>query len=326
MARKLISVCITTFNESEETINKLLKALDSQTLKADEVIIVDATEYRLPRRIASRNDTASNYKLISRTGVSRAEGRNIAIKKAKNEIIAITDAGCTPHKDWLEKLVKPFKIATASPRNDTMINRNDIVVAGGYRMVAHNSFEKAEAIFLGVSSKNIKEDFLPSARSMAFTKTIWKKAGGFPENLDDTAEDTVFNLNLLRSGAKFVAAKNAVVDWYMPTTIKSFYLKIKNYAKGDAQSSVWWHPIKKYKTHNIKVLTIFARYILALVLLRFGYWYLFVFIGIYSIWAFMKAGWWGIILQFTSDFAAMFGFVSGIRLLRFARNDRSGRI
>ena len=79
--------------------------------------------------------------------------KNIAIKKAKNEIVAITDAGCTPHKDWLEKITEPFK------KTD-----ND-VVAGGYQMVAQNNFEKAEAVFLGVKQQDIKSDFLPSLRS-----------------------------------------------------------------------------------------------------------------------------------------------------------------
>ncbi len=274
------SVCITTFNEPKETVNKLLNALNSQTLKPDEIIIIDGKDYN---------------------NCSRSEGRNIAIKKAKNEIIAITDAGCIPHKDWLQKLTDPFK------------NENVDVVSGFYKMVARNDFEKAESVFLGVSEKNIDSDFLPSARSMAFTKTIWKKAGGFPENLNDTAEDTIFNLNLLKAGAKFVVAKNAVVDWYMPENIFLFMKKVKNYAKGDAQSGIWWHPVKKWQTHNIKVLTIFVRYmLLVFVFVNLGYGYLGGIVGIYMLYAYRKAKLWGVALQIVSDFACMTGFLSGV--------------
>lgn len=306
LKNKKISVCVTIFNESLESINKLLNALSNQSLKADEVIIVDATKVNNYQTSIIKQYKKLNLKFINRFGTSRAKGRNIAVNKAKNEIIAITDAGCLPHKDWLEEISKPF--SSVSSRHGLTA----IVVAGGYEMVTSNHFQEACKTFLGTKKEDIDSNFMPSARSMAFTKTIWKKAGRFPENLDDTAEDTVFNLNLLRSGAKFVVAKNAVVDWYMPTSIKGFYLKIKNYAKGDAQSCVWWHPVKKWKTHNIKVLSIFLRYLVLIAAYLTSqplFWLLAV--G-YLLFAFMKAGFWGIYLQFISDFACMVGFLSGV--------------
>lgn len=281
-----VSVCITIFNEKEETVTKLLDALNNQTLKPDEVIVIDAKDYN---------------------NCSRSKGRNIAIKKARNEIIAITDAGCVPHKDWLRNLTIHLGGDLRSPSEESRT-----VVAGGYRMIAKNSFQKAESIFLGVDPKNMDENFMPSARSMAFTKTIWKKAGGFPEELDNTAEDTVFNLRLFKVGGKFTVATDAAVDWQMPRTIYDFGLKIYGYAKGDAESGIWWHPVKQLKTHNLKVLTIFGRYFLAFVLLEIGYWYLFVYICIYLSFAYRKAGLWGIILQFVSDFACIIGFTHGL--------------
>lgn len=282
-----VSVCITVFNEPKENIDKLLNALNNQTLKPDEIIIIDAKDYN---------------------NCSRSEGRNNAIKKAKNEIIAITDAGCTPHKDWLEKITAPLK------------DSDNDVVAGGYQMIVQNSFEKAESVFLGVKQKDIKVDFIPSARSMAFTKSIWKKVGGFPENLKDTAEDTIFNLNLHNAEAKFVVAKNAVVDWYMPSSICDFSKKIYRYAKGDAESRIWWHPVKKWQTHNIKVLSIFARYILGLWLFYFNKNIFLLYVLSYLVYGYKKAKWWGIILQFTSDFACIIGFSHGILSSCIKRN------
>jgi glycosyltransferase involved in cell wall biosynthesis len=289
-----VSVCITIFNESKETLKKLLDALNQQTLKPDEIIIIDAKDY---------------------DNCSRSKGRNIAIGKARNEIIAITDAGCVPHKDWLYEIVKPFSPTTPTrlPAGQGLRGTTPDVVAGGYVMIAENSFQKAESIFLGVESSDMNSNFMPSARSMAFTKTIWKKAGGFPEKLGNTAEDTLFNVELLKVGAKFVTAPKAIVGWYLPKSIKDFALKIYGYAKGDAESNIWWHPVKRLKTHNLKLMTVFLRYLLFLgVLFAFGYWYLLVIICIYSFWAFNKAKWWGILLQFVSDFAVMAGFLRGI--------------
>ncbi len=277
-----VSVCVTIFNESKETVKSLLDALNSQTLKPDEIIIIDAKDYN---------------------NCSRSKGRNIAIGKARNEIIAITDAGCVPHKDWLTRLCSKFQIGEAG---------KNIVVAGGYNMVTRNNFEKAESVFLGVITKNMDKDYMPSARSMAFTKSIWKKAGGFPEKLGNTAEDTLFNVELVKAGAKFVTAKKAVVDWYLPKSIKDFALKIYGYAKGDAESKIWWHPVKKWRTHNLKIMTVFARYVLGIGLF-FANSYVFVlYATLYTLYAASKAGLWGIPLQFVSDFAVIAGFLRGI--------------
>ena len=241
-----VSVCVTTKNEREETIKKLFDALNNQTLKPNEIIIIDAKDY---------------------DNCSRSIGRNIAIKKAKNEIIALTDVGCLPKKDWLEKLTKPFQ------------QKNIDVVAGFYNMTYKNNLQKSMRKFLGVlPSKFNKQslllrskNFLPSARSMAFTKSIWKKAGGFPEKLSGTAEDTLFNVNLIKAGVKFVTAKNAIVEWGMPETISNFQLAIFNYAEGDGQAGIWWHPTKRFQSHNIKISLIYLRYLLAFIFLAFGY-------------------------------------------------------
>lgn len=289
MINKKISVCITTFNESEETIKKLTSALNSQTLKPNEIIIIDAKDYN---------------------NCSRSKGRNIAIKKTKNEIIAITDAGCVPHRGWLARLCSSFE----------KVEVKNLVVVGGYRMIAKNDFEKAESIFLGTQRKDMNNNFMPSARSMAFTKSIWKKAGGFPEELDNTAEDTLFNVELIRAGAKFVVAKNAVVDWQMPDSIKNFYLKIKNYARGDAESGIWWHPVKKLKTHNLKILTIFLRYLVLILLFLINKPLCLLYVLCYMLYGYSKAKHWGILLQFVSDFACIIGFSHGIFSYCFKRN------
>lgn len=286
------SVCITTFDEKEETIKSLLHALNDQTLKPDEIIIIDAKDY---------------------DNCSRSKGRNIAIKKAKNEIIAITDAGCIPHRDWLEKLVKNL-----DPSSQSYDEAG--VVAGSYEMITNNNFQKAESVFLGTLQKDINDDFMPSARSMALTKSVWKKAGGFPEELENTAEDTVFDVRLLNVGAKFTTAKNAVVDWSLPENLFGFIKSIYNYAKGDAESGIWWHPTKRLKTHNLKILTIFARYLaFFLIYSIFDYRILGLVLVVYMLFANSKAKYWGIILQFTSDIAGIIGFSHGILQTSFKR-------
>lgn len=158
-------------------------------------------------------------------------------------------------------------------------------------------------------------------------QNIFIKVEGFPENLDGAAEDTVFDLKLVKSEAKIARVKNAVVEWGMPESLGDFFWKIYNYAKGDAKSKVWIFPGKCLASHNIKALSILLRYLVGILFLAlsFKFTYLFpivlFFLFLYLFWSFRKVliefgDWrvalWGSILQITSDTAVIYGFISGI--------------
>ncbi len=303
-----VSVCITTFNE-ERSIKSLLKSLENQTKKADEIVIVDSE---------STDSTVGIIKKYRKVRLiikkcSRSRGRNVSIGKAKYNIIAMTDAGCSLQSRWLERITEPFK--------DSEVD----IVAGFYKMETKTSFQKALSVFLGKIDFDNK--FLPSTRSIAFTKKIWRRVGGFPENLNDTAEDTIFNYKAIKKGAKIVRVKNAIVYWSIPQDIKTGMKKIYLYAKGDAKSKLFWHPTKKLRSHNIKVLLVFLRYFVGLVfiLLAFNNRFFLIPIGFFLIfyifWAFykvykrfgdLKAGVWGVVIQFLADLSVMAGFSRGI--------------
>lgn len=304
-----VSVVVTTLNE-EKKIEPLLDALFGQAKKPEEVIVVDGgSSDRTVAKIQQINSKnwkskfkhRQNLKVYIRPGANIAQGRNYGIKKAKNEIIAVTDAGCVPHKDWLEKIVAPFK----DPSVD--------VVAGFYQMITRNSFQEALAPYLGVvPGKFNPYSFLPSSRSIAFRKSIWEESGGYPEELEKTGEDTLFNLRLLAAGAKMVRVKGALVDWEIPNNPFRAFSRFYSYAKGDAQTRIWWHSSKKFFTHNLKILSVFIRYI---VFITFPWALL-----LYILWAIFKhaslvrgvAVLWLPVIQFTSDIAVMAGFLSGM--------------
>lgn len=300
-----ISVCITTFNEPEETLNDLFTALSNQSLKPGEVIVVDASNKTKINKGYEKKYKNLNLHIIYKKNVSRAKARNIAISSATNEIIALTDVGCIPQRNWLQDIISPFK------------QNKDIVVAGFYKMTHKNSMQKAMRVFLGVLPKRFSNSFLPSARSMAFSKSVWQKIGGFDEKIKDTAEDTMFNYKLIKHGVKTIRVKTATVEWGMPNTLFEFFKKIFNYAKGDAQTKIIIFPTKGITSHNIKAIFVVFRYIFALILFIYSFKYIWlspILIGlilIYILHAFKKAKFWGIVLQFISDFGVMLGFLVG---------------
>lgn len=312
-----VSVCVNVLNE-EGSIGALLESLLNQSKSPDEIVVVDArSRDKTVKIIKKYKNDHPEIRLIVEPG-SIAHGRNTAIKKARNEIIAMTDAGCVARHDWLEKIRKPFK------------DERTGLVAGFYSMASSNSMQKAMNAFHGVVPKQFDEkSFLPSARSFAIRKSVWQTLGGFSEKLKKAGEDTLFFHNAVKKNVKIVRVKEAIVEWQEPSTFslgdsaKKFY----QYALGDAQAGIWWHPEKQLASHNIKITLIFVRYFLGLILLllAFDYPLLFLMIGvsilIYSIWAFFKvyrltsdinAGFYGIIVQFTADVSVMTGFIKGL--------------
>ena len=292
-----ISICITVLNE-ESSIGKLLDSLLNQTKKADEIIIVDGGSKDKTIEIINHYQRRFGHIKLLKEKCTRARGRNLGVEIAKNKIIAVTDAGCVAWNNWLENLTAPFA------------NEGVDVSAGFYKMKAKDLFQKAESVFLGTLPQDFDITFLPSTRSIAFRKSVWEKIGGFPEEKENSAEDTYFNYNAVKLGVKYARVKSAVVEWGMPDTIYEFFKKIQTYAKWDARTNIYLFPKKGLASHNIKALFVLLRYLIGLSLLILGYRfntlpYLFIGLFAYLIFAFRKAGRWGILLQFVSDFGVM---------------------
>lgn len=292
----IVSLVVTVLNE-EPTIAALLESIISQIKKPDEVIFVDGGSTDKTCDIIKSYQKIDKKIKLYEFKTTRSEARNIGVEASKGDVIVTTDAGCFAEKHWIKKITDPF----TDPKVD--------MVAGFYEMIGGNSsFRRALSVFIGITPEKFDDHFLASARSLAFRKSLWQKVGGFPEGIKDTAEDTLFNYNIIKTGARIVRVKDAIVYWQLPLTFIEAYKKMYLYAKGDAKSGIWWHPVKKFSTHNIKISFIYLRYIIAL--------YFILLIGIYKMlelplilgiifymfWAFrkvycqtgsFKAGFWG---------------------------------
>ncbi len=310
-----VSLVVTVLNE-EPTIAALLESIISQTKKPDEVVFVDGgSTDKTCDIIKSYQKIYKNIKLHE-FNTTRSEARNIGIEASTGDVIVTTDAGCVAERHWVKTITEPFN------------NKDVEMVAGFYEMIGGDSaLRRALSVFIGVTPDKFDDRFLASARSLAFRKTLWEKVGGFPEGLRDTAEDTVFNYKIIKTGAKIVRVKDAIVYWQLPLTLTEGVKKIFLYAKGDAKSGIWWHPVKRFSTHNLKIAFVYLRYILALYLVLLASIYrrlefpLVLGVIFYMFWAFkkvyfrtnsFKAGFYGVIIQFASDIAVMSGFFAGL--------------
>lgn len=220
-----VSLISTIYNE-EASIKEFLNGLLSQSHKPDEIIIVDGgSKDKTPEIVNSFINKGEPIKFIVRPGVNIAQGRNIAIRNSKNEIIASTDAGCKLDKNWLKNLIEKYE--------------DDVDVVSGMTIPdPKNEFEKCVAEITVTKIEDIDENnYLPSSRSISFKKSAWEKVGGYPEYLY-TAEDTLFDINMKKAGFRFVAAKDAIVYWNIRKNLRALFKQYYLYGKGNKEAGL----------------------------------------------------------------------------------------
>lgn len=288
-----ISLIITTYNEAKH-IGQLLDSLLKQTRQPDELVVVDAGSADETRDIIQGYKSQFDFplKLINQK-LKRSEARNLAITKAKHQVIAVTDAGNILDKNWLELLTQP------------LIDSKAESVAGFYLSLTPTHFSQALAPFVSVMPRNLDEEsYLPSSRSVAFTKEAWQKAGKYPEHLE-YCEDLIFAKNL-KTRTNMVVEKKAIVYWIQHETFTQFFKQISNYARGDV--------VAFYKPHVFKILTVFGRYaVFALIHPLFLIYLGWSLLKINPYLTDKKALIYVPALQITADLAVMYGAILGLR-------------
>jgi len=208
----------------------LIQSLIAQTRRPDEVIISDggSTDRTVETLRCSAGDHL-DLQVLNLPGSNIAEGRNAAIGRATGEVIAVTDAGVQLKPTWLEQLLAPFE------RRPGRVD----VVSGFFEPAPRTIFEIAMgATVLPTRDEINPARFLPSSRSVAFTKQAWRQAGGYPEWLD-YCEDVLFDLALRRGGGVFAWAPGAVALFRPRGNLRAFWRQYYRYARGDGKAGLW---------------------------------------------------------------------------------------
>lgn len=261
MGKLPISVITTVYNECQQ-IERLLNSLATQSRRPDEIIIcdggsTDGTAAIIQAWMARNRDRLPTLQLLVEPGANISRGRNLAIVAAAGPYIAVTDAGVVLEPTWLAELVAPW------------IDREKgepLAIAGFF--LADTTQANADALatnqkpslFLTAMAATVlpllaeidPEKFLPSSRSVAFTKQAWTAAGGYPEWLD-YCEDLLFDfaINAQRPSAPtaFAWAPKAAVHFRPRGSLRAFWTQYYRYARGDGKADLW------RKRHIIRYVT-----------------------------------------------------------------------
>ena len=132
------------------------------------------------------------------------------------------------------KLLKPQNIVEmlAAGSRDVGFAGADWV-AGFYRVDASTALDRCVGLTIVYVVEEVDPNFfMPSGRSMAFTKSAWRQAGGFPEDAE-FGEDTLFDEMMLDAGFHPVFAPEAIVAWHPPSGLEGLARTTFRWGRGD---------------------------------------------------------------------------------------------
>ena len=206
-----------------------LRSLSKQSRLANEIVVVDGGSTDSTVAVIKRLAQADpRIRCVESSRGNIAQGRNLAARVATGDVLACIDGGCRAEVDWLERLVRPFDV-------DPEVE----FVAGFYRVAPQSLLETVVglATMRGQLEPINLKSFNPSARSMACTKSLWLRVGGWPEWLS-FSEDTLFDHKVRALGAKWYVAEDAVVYWRPRTSLRAVGRQFYNYGTGRGHTQI----------------------------------------------------------------------------------------
>src|SRR5262245_49034879 len=156
---------VATVKDARPQIDGFLASIRAQTRRPDEVVIVDGGSTDGTWEVVSGEE---GIQALSEPGANIARGRNLAIRAAAHDVLAVTDADCVLDREWLARIVAPIEAGAD-------------VSAGFYRSVAHSPLTVWSSAVSIREPEEVRPGWMPSSRSIAFRRDAFEAAGGYPE-------------------------------------------------------------------------------------------------------------------------------------------------
>ena len=209
-----ISIIVTVKNEAG-SIGRLLDSISAQARLPDEVVVAGRRLLRPDRRRGSRAGARDSRFLcaccLRRARIRKAQRGHPVRRRTYHRL---DRRGRASYPQWLAKLMDGFlrevkASSAAAHQTHATLTRDTAVVSGFFVPDPQNAFEIAMSATVLLMLQDIDpQTFLPSSRSVAFTKEAWQSVGGYPEWLD-YCEDLLFDF-ALRGHYTFAFAPGAV--------------------------------------------------------------------------------------------------------------------
>jgi len=203
----MISVVVPTKNE-EDHLPNLLEALERQTLKPDEIIVVD--DFSTDNTV----EVAESYGCkVYQVRSSIGKARHIGTMKARGHIIFQTDADAVPVETWIEAMSSALQYYEADIATACIIKYQDAFL---------RSYERITQILGAMRG-------WAAGANMCYSKRSYMKTRGFPDT--NSMEDVRLVQEFKEKGLKHIHILDPRADVHMHySPLKWIINGIKNYA------------------------------------------------------------------------------------------------
>ncbi len=201
-----VSVIIPIYNGTD-SIGELLNALAKQTYPPDrhEIIFVDngSTDDTVERIVSAQYRFPNPLIILKETEIQGSyAARNRGLATARGEVIAFTDADCTPVPDWLHAGI-------------TCLLETSADLAGGQVTFTYASDRPTAAEMIDArTNMQMEMDILQRGVTKTANLFVWRRVfdaiGDFPAHLK-SGGDVLWTRTATRSGFKLVFASGAEI-------------------------------------------------------------------------------------------------------------------
>jgi GT2 family glycosyltransferase len=182
-----VSIYIPVFNV-ERTIKEVLNSVITQTIKFDEIIVIN--DYSNDQTLNILNKF-KNIKIINnKKNMGLSYCRNLGLKSSKNKFVASIDGDVVLDKNWLEIVLTKLK--------------QNIAMCGGNMVEKNleNKFNKWRSVYYSQNwgDKNMQNPPFLFGCNTIQKKDVWNEVGGYDENFKTNGEDIDFCAKLRDKG------------------------------------------------------------------------------------------------------------------------------
>lgn len=194
-----VSVVVAVHNEAE-ALPDLLEALSRQTHSRMEVVVVDDASTDATAAILNAWAEAGDDRRVVRTDApprkKTALSRGIAA--AQYELLAFTDADCTPPPRWVEHLARAHD-ATNEP--SVLIGYSPFRRESGI-LGRWSRYETMLAGTYAAAAAGLERPYLAVGRNLSYPASVFEQIGGFSEEQNLlSGDDDLFVQSVVRQGA-----------------------------------------------------------------------------------------------------------------------------
>ncbi len=185
-----VSAVVPTYND-EDVIEECLESLLKQTVRFDEIIVVDNASSDKTRTIV---ESFPVKKIFLPKNMERCYSRNVGWKNAEGEIVAFIESDSVYDKDWVKNVLKEFEKGA-----NAVIDRRRVYMPDSYISKFIDEMFKIRL------QKNKYKPF----SAWIFKKDVLKNLGGFDET-HVGVEDLELGTRLINNGYKISYADKAI--------------------------------------------------------------------------------------------------------------------